>query len=232
MNCRMPSLLVSALLTVALSTAAIAQEIPAVVQEAPAVAPPADDLRARVEALEKEMGELRETLAPLQKRQAAMKRQQELQRQARELREAEKKDYSEADLSEMDTLFKTATQQWNKPEGEAALATLAEKFPKANRTGAAYLQIGQMSKDEHGEACLRIAAEKYPDAINLAGVKVGPVATFMLGMRLWNGNRKDEARAIFADLRKNCADAVGPRGNLLIDAIPPDTQEEKPTAAE
>jgi len=224
MNCRMPSLLFPALLTVALSIAAIAQE-------APVVAPSPDDLRARVEALEKAMGELRETLAPLQKRQAAMKRQQELQRQARELRDAEKKAYSEAELGEMDTLFKTATQQWNKPEGAAALATLAEKFPKANRTGAAYLQVGQMSKDEQGEAFLRIAAEKYPEAINLAGVKIGPVAKFMLGMRLWNGNRKDEARAIFADLRQNFADAVGPRGNLLVDAIPPDTQE-KPAATE
>jgi TolA-binding protein len=224
MSSRLPALLASIMLTVALSAAVLAQE-------SPPTAPTPDDLRTRVEALEKEVGELREIVAPIQKRQDAMKRQQEMQRCSRERRDAEKKVFSEAELTELDTLFKAATQQWNKPEGEAALAALAEKFPKADRTGAAYLQVGQMRKDEQGEAFLRLAAEKYPDACNLAGVRIAPVARFMLGMRLWNGNRKDEARTIFEDLRKNFADAVGPRGNLLVDAIPPDVPE-KPAATE
>ncbi len=191
---------------------------------APSAAPqeeaPAEDLARRLATLEREVRELREIVAPLQRRQAAARRQQELQRHARERREAEKASFSEAELAEIEALSKTATQHWGKPEGEAALATLAEKFPKADRTGAVYLQVGQMRRDEQGEQCLRLAAERHGDSINAAGVQVGPLARLLLGMRLWNSDRKDEARRLFAEIRDRFPGAIGPRGNLLAEMLP------------
>lgn len=183
------------------------------------------DLATRVAALEQELAALRELLAPIRQRQETMKRQQELQRMVQARREAEQQTLSEAERQKLETLFRTATQQWNKPEGEAALAALTEQFPQSDRTASAYLQTGQMRRDEIGEAHLRFAAEKFEDNCNLAGLKIGPLARFFLAMRLWNGNRKDEARILFQELRERFPDAIGPRGNRLIENLPADPPE-------
>jgi TolA-binding protein len=205
------------------------------VDAAPAAAPqkevPTGDLAQRLEALERDVRELREIVAPIQRRQAAAQRQQELQRRARERRDAEKASFSEAEVAEIEALSKAATQDWGKPEGEAALAALAEKFPKADRTGATYLQVGQMRRDEFGEQCLRLAAERHGDAINAAGVQVGPFARLLLGMRLWNSDRQDEARRLFTEIRDRFPDAVGPRGNLLSEMLPAGWEKAIPPAA-
>lgn len=99
----------------------------------------------------------------------------------------DRKQYSDEQLGEIETLYQAANKQWNTPEAKESLKTLTEKHPKANRAGCAVLYLAQMSDGEEREKLLKLAIGGYGDCFYGNGVQVGSCARWYLAF-CYKGN--------------------------------------------
>ena len=102
------------------------------------------------------------------------------------------------------------------------LKTLLEKFPKANRTGCAVMYAGQRSKGADAEKWFRLAMEKHGDCMYGDGAQVGAYARFYLAKMLDREGKKEEAKALRAEILSLYPDARTHRGRKMADFLKQD----------
>ena len=134
--------------------------------------------------------------------------------------EQDRETYSKEELREIERLYQVANKQWNSPEAQVSLKKLIDRYLKANRTGCALLYLGQMASGEEKEKYLVQAINVRSDCYYGDGVQVDAYARFHLANYYLQIGKKDEASALFDEIRKDYPDAIDHRGRLLIDLIP------------
>ena len=179
------------------------------------------DLTNRIQKLDERVKRLEELAFSKNASPQTSKQSVELRERFKKRFEQDQTAYSKEDFREIENLYQIANKQLNTPEAQESLKKLIEKYGKANRTGCALLYLGQMSKSgEEKEKYLKQAIDGYGDCYYGDGVQVGAYARFYLGIYYSQIGKKDEASALFDEIRKNYADAVDHKGRLLIDIIP------------
>ncbi|MFZ2655830.1 MAG: tetratricopeptide repeat protein [Victivallales bacterium] len=133
--------------------------------------------------------------------------------------EQDRETYSKEELREIESLYQVANKQWNSPEAQVSLKKLTDRYLKANRTGCALLYLGQMASGEEKEKYLVQAINVRSDCYYGDGVQVDAYARFHLAKYYLQIGKKDEASALFDEIRKDYPDAIDHRGRLLIDLI-------------
>ena len=128
--------------------------------------------------------------------------------------------FSQEALAEMESLMRIADQQFGSAAAWDAMKTLVEKYLDANRTGCSLVYLGQMNKDGRQLAYFQQAIDKHSDCYYGDGVQVGAFARFQLGQAYWKNGRKEEARKLFEELRRDFPQAVGHNGRLLVEQLP------------
>jgi outer membrane murein-binding lipoprotein Lpp len=162
---------------------------------------------------------LDELTAQIQKLQARVARLEGAQnRNTAQLQARIQKDHdnhSAAELQVIEKLYQIANRSWQTPEAVDSLKKLVAAHPGTNRTGCAYLYLGQMSVGAEKERYLKTAIADYSDSWYGDGVQVGAYARFQLAFHYRQTARDSEARQLFAELRKDYPDAVDHAGKLL-----------------
>jgi TolA-binding protein len=176
------------------------------------------DMRKEIESLKREVAELK-SLARGAENQSA---EPSIDRKAgiRQRYAEDRKTYSEEQLREIETLYQSANRDLRSPEAKAALKSLIEKYPKANRTGCAVQYMGQMSTGEEKENYLKMAIKDFGDCYYGNGVQVGAYARLYLGYYYQETGKAKEAEALFDEIRQNYPDAVNHKGKRLVDLLP------------
>ena len=179
------------------------------------------ELTNRIQKLDERVKRLEELAFPKNASPQTSKQSVELRERIKKRFEQDQTTYSKEDFQEIENLYQIANKQLNTPEAQESLKKLIDKYAKANRTGCALLYLGQMSKSgEEKEKYLKQAIDGYGDCYYGDGVQVGAYARFYLGIYYRQIGKKDEASALFDEIRKNYTDAVDHKGRLLIEIIP------------
>jgi TolA-binding protein len=171
------------------------------------------ELKARVATLEQRVAALEKILAPMQ----ADARQKALRELFNRRNAQDTKKYTPDQLRDAETLYQTMNKNWRSDDGKAALKSLVDKYPDANRTGCAELYLGQVSDDNEKVEHLQNAIDKHSDCMFGDGVQVGAYARYLLA--LYNKEKGENAKAesLLSEVRKDYPDAIDHRGNLLMD---------------
>ena len=174
-------------------------------------------MKREIESLKREVAELRSLVqSGMAQNTPAVDRKAGI----RKKHEEDKKTYSEEQLREIEKLYQAANKDLKSPEAKAALNTLVEKYPKANRTGCAVQYMGQMSSGEEKETYLKLAIKDFGDCYYGSGVQVGAYARLYLAYYYKETGKEKEAKALFDEIRKDFPDAVNHKGKLLINMLP------------
>jgi TolA-binding protein len=180
-------------------------------------------LRAEGDNLEKSMAEMRDRLAKVEARLNALEKQQgdvDARRAAFRARmAADAKKYKPEQLKEAEELYQTMNKDWRSEGGKAALEKLISKYPDINRTGCAYLYLGQVSKGEEKEKYLRTAIDKHGDCMYGDGVVVGAYARYLLGLHLQSAGKTEEGKALLDEVKAQYPTAVDHGGRSLVTQI-------------
>ncbi len=133
----------------------------------------------------------------------------------------DRKRFSQQELSEIGLLYHAQDRTLNIEEARTNLRVLLEKFPSSNRAGCAVVCLGQASRGDEQIAYYRLAISDYTDCYFGDGVQVGALARFLLGKVRQTSGRVDEARALYAEIRRNYPESVDHDGRLLLKKLPP-----------
>jgi hypothetical protein len=167
-------------------------------------------LNEKVNELEERVQALERLIAP-QLRQAALREQFE-KRQAVDLTR-----YTPAQLREAEQLYQAMNKDWNSPPGKAALEALVEQFPDINRTGCAFLYLGQVTDGQQKEMNLQTAIDKHSDCMYGDGVQVGAYARYLLAQYYKQKGNNERAEALLDEMKKEYPLAIDHRGRALIE---------------
>ena len=127
------------------------------------------------------------------------------------------KKFDRATRREIERLYRQASRSGD--DGEAALKTLEEKYPEANRTGCAVMYAAQRAAGEERETLLKRAIEKYGDCRYGDGVQVAVQARWYLSCYYDKTGKSDEARKLREEIRTNYPDAVTHHGGKFSELI-------------
>lgn len=175
-------------------------------------------LQAQVAALERRVSELEAKLA--QAEQAVEARRAGWQAKARERMAGDRERHTVEELREAERLYQVANRNWRSPEAKAALAQMVERFPDVNRTGCALVYLGQMSEGQEKVEYLKRAMERHADSFYGDGVQAGPYAMFLLAHHYAASGQADEAGPLIEAIRRDHAEAIDHRGQLLVERLP------------
>jgi hypothetical protein len=176
-------------------------------------------LKARVAQLEKQVQEMSRLLEPIRAQQGVESRRRALREKFEKKMVQDQAKYSAEQLREAEQLYQVANQKWGSPEAAESLETMIKKYPDVNRTGCATLYVAQRSKGEERAKYLRACVEQFNDCFYGDGVQVGAYARLLLADFYQAKGEKDEAAALFGELKAHYPDAVDHGGNLLINSI-------------
>ncbi len=191
----------------------------------PVVAADADSeriaaLEARVAELEAQLEALSERLGPLI---AEAKQRQVVDRWRERARQRMRDDaevYKEDELREIEQLYQVSNRQRNSDEAREALTQLMDQYPESNRAGCGALYLAQWSSGDERISRLREVIERYPNSFYGDGVQVGTYARYLLGWTLHRAGDKEGAREQFEIIADESPNAIGHRGQRLLDALP------------
>jgi TolA-binding protein len=178
------------------------------------------DMKRDIESLKREVAELRSLVKGGAAPEAAAAPAVDRKAGIRKKYEEDKKNYSEQQLREIESLYQSANGNLKSPEAKEALKSLIEKYPKANRTGCAVQYMGQMSTGDEKEKYLRLAIKDFGDCFYGSGVQVGAYARLYLGYYYKEIGKERESKALFDEIRKDYPDAVNHKGKRLVDLLP------------
>lgn len=193
-----------ALLSFALVTSVMAQASP---EERLA------QLERRVAALEQQIKDLKtdpQTAAAQEKARTA----------ARERMRADVKKFSREEIAKAEQLYQSANRNLRAPEARDLLQQMIEQYPGMNRTGCAVLYLAQQSQGEEREHLLKTAIADHNDSFYGDGLQVGAYARFLLANDYLQAGKKDEAKRLFDELKKDYPDAITHSGELLSKHMP------------
>lgn len=170
-------------------------------------------LERRVAALEQEVKDLKtdpETKAAQEKARAA----------ARERMRADTQKFSREEIGKAEQLYQSANRNLRAPEARDILQQMIEEFPGMNRTGCAVLYLAQQSEGEDREHLLKTAIADHADSFYGNGVQVGALARFYLAHDYVKAAKKDEAKRLIEELKRDYPDAISHSGELLSRHMP------------
>ena len=181
---------------------------------------------SRIRAEEEDPAAMRERIAALEKRLAELENKEDNAKKLERLREENKlnarkraaedrRTYKPEELAEIESLYQVANKNWRTDEARESLKKLLAKFDKANRTGCATLDMGQLSQGKERIDYLTRAVEKFGDCYYFDGCQVGGYGRFVLALTLWESGEKDKARALLAELKKDFKDAIDHKGRPM-----------------
>jgi tetratricopeptide (TPR) repeat protein len=143
-----------------------------------------------------------------------------LKQKARQRAALDLKEYSREQLAECEALYQVANKDWRSSEAKASLEKMVEKFPDVNRTGCAMLYLGQYATGEERVRLLMQAVEKHSDCYYLNGAQVGGYGRLVLIDTYLQLGKRDEAKKLADELRKDYPDAITHKGVLISSVIP------------
>lgn len=141
-------------------------------------------------------------------------------RKARGKMGADSKEYRAREFAELEELYQKGNANPRTPENQEFLKQVLEKFPKSNRAGCAALYLGRYTRGGDQEKYLEQAIEKFSDCYYGDGTSVGGYARYILGMMQHQAGKQSAAKKLFAELRKDYADATDHGGRLLVESLP------------
>ena len=165
--------------------------------------------------LKREISELKTSLAPVI---ANAKIEQQVEEQRKLAKARMRKDleiYSNEELRNIENLYQVANKKWRTQEGKKSLEQLVSKYGKANRTGCAYLYLGQMSTGEEREKHLKRAIKDFSDCYYGDGVQVGAYARYHLAYHYKSNGKTEKAKTLFNEIREQYPNAINHKGRPL-----------------
>ena len=178
------------------------------------------ELKEKVKSLEARVAKLEEIISSGENKDQSPRNSSDLRERVKKRFEQDQSTYSKEELMAIERLYQVANKEWNSPEAKVCLKALIEKYPKANRTGCALQYLGQMASGEEKEKYLKQAIKDFSDCYYGSGVQVGAYARLYLADYYQKNGKKDEASALYEEIRKNYTDAINHKGRLLKDIIP------------
>jgi len=169
----------------------------------------------RVVALEKRIAALETQLAPVLEQERVKHVAAQQKERARERMMMDGEIYSRADLNIIEKLYQTANQDWRSEDAKKSLKLLADRYPRANRTGCAVLYLGQMSEGDEQLDYLKQAIARHSGCYYGNGVQVGGYARLYLAMRHKKEGQDQRAGKLFEEIRTHFPDAIDHKGQLL-----------------
>jgi hypothetical protein len=142
------------------------------------------------------------------------------QLKARKRMQKDLQTFSDAERSEIESVYQVANKKWQTQDARDSLKTLVEKYKKANRTGCAILYLGQMSHGDEQIAYFKQAIADHSDCFYGDGVQVGAFARFLLGQAYLNSGQAEQAETLFDEIRKDYPDSVDHGGKSLVAQLP------------
>lgn len=144
---------------------------------------------------------------------------EELRAKAQARMRQDRETYTPEQLREIESMYQSASKSLRTPEGRKLLLELAEKYPKANRTGCALLYLADGSAGAERETLLKRAIADHGDAWYGDGTQVGAYGRTLLAVHYASTNRRDEALALAAEVEKLFPGAVDHSGARLVDVL-------------
>jgi hypothetical protein len=137
--------------------------------------------------------------------------------------ETERSRFSELELSDIETRYRSAHGDHVRfvrlPEGVTILQDLIERYPGSNRAGCAVLELARLSSGVARERYLRKAIINHSDAWFETGVQVGALARAMLAVHLAGLERFDEAERVAMELVTMFPGSIDDSGAPLDDVL-------------
>jgi hypothetical protein len=172
--------------------------------------------------LTREVVRLEKQMRPALARQAVEDRQNALRGRFEKRMSQDEQKYTRDQLHEAEQLYQVANQKWGTPEAIASLQVMIKKYPGLDRTGCGLLYLAQMSKGDERARYLQDCIDNYNDCFYGDGVQVGAYARFLLAEDYKEAGETEKAKALYAEIKGNYADAVDHGGRLLVDSIKAD----------
>lgn len=184
-------------------------------------------LNQRVAQLEKQVQEISQFLETLKAQQARDSRMQ-ARRSGFERRAAQDKDkYTVDQMVEVESMYRGIVENWSSISDATRaerLVTMVRKYPDANRSGCATLDIAEGAQGDRRGTYLREAVEKYSDCFYGDGVQVGPYARFLLAEDFKRNGNEEKAVALYNEIKSKYAEAIDHHGELLVERIKTDSK--------
>jgi len=181
-------------------------------------------LKERVARLEQQVQEMARLLEPLKAQQAQDTHRKFLREKFNEKMAQDRSKYTDEQLREAEKLYQVANQKWGSVEASESLQTMIKKYPDINRTGCAMLYVAQKSDGDQRVKYLQDCIEKFNDCFYGDGVQVGVYARFLLAQYYASKTKKDEAAALFTEIKTKYPEAVDHSGKLLIESFKAEQQ--------
>ncbi len=127
--------------------------------------------------------------------------------------------YTHEQLGAIETIYQEARKKLSAAEKEEAYATLAARYPLANRTGCAMLFSARAGEGAVRERKLREVIASWSDCHYLDGTSVGGVARLVLARDLIAAGRKGEAVILLDELERDFTGCIDHEGNPIEDGV-------------
>jgi len=176
-------------------------------------------LKERVARLEQQVQEMTRLLEPLKAQQAQDNHRKVLREKFDKKMAQDRSKYTAEQLREAEELYQVANQKWGSAEASESLQTMIKKYPDINRTGCATLYVAQRSDGDKRVKYLQDCIERFNDCFYGDGVQVGVYARFLLAQYYTSKGKKDEAAALYTEIKTKYPEAVDHSGNLLIESF-------------
>ncbi len=181
-------------------------------------------LRERVARLEQQVQEMARLLEPLKAQQTQGSHRKVLRERFDKKMAQDRSKYSAEQLREAEELYQVANQKWGSAEASESLQTMIKKYPDINRTGCATLYVAQKSEGDQRVRYLQDCIERFNDCFYGDGVQVGVYARFLLAQYYSSKGKKDEAAALYSEIKVKYPEAVDHNGNLLVESFKAEQQ--------
>jgi beta-lactamase regulating signal transducer with metallopeptidase domain len=139
---------------------------------------------------------------------------------ARQRGNEDSKHYARAELLDIESIYRELSGMRKGTDMQEKIELLIKKYPKANRTGCAWLYLAQRSSKDKKEKYLEEAIRNYGDCYYYDGVQVGAYARYLLGISFLEDKKPDEAQKLFEEIKIHYPDAIDHSGKKLLSCIP------------
>jgi hypothetical protein len=127
--------------------------------------------------------------------------------------------FTREQLSEIETLYQSASRNLQAPESRGLLQDLVDKYPASNRAGCAALYLARGAPESDREVLLEQVIERHSDAWYGDGTQVGPMARALLASLYQRQDRQQEAIAAARAVESSTPDAVDHQGRRIVDVL-------------
>ena len=167
--------------------------------------------------------ELERRVKTLETRVARSNQSSEAKKMSEIAHERDAKDmekFSREDLARAEQMYQRANRNLADERSKDILDSVVALYPQFNRAGCAQLYRAQRDHGSEKERLLIDCINRFSDCFYMDGTQVGPLAMLYLAAHYQRTDREADARRLIKRLKKECRDAVGHDGKLLVDKLP------------